>query len=114
EVVAEGEHVALPPRLLIERREAVAAEDERQRRPPLRERAALRLQAEVAGEPVAVARREVRELIEGGRLLARARDRHDAVDEHQRERRGPAVEEPRAPGSRRRAGPSGGPHGEAG
>jgi hypothetical protein len=48
EVVAEGEHVRLPPGLL-ERRKAIAAEEERQRRPPLRERAALRLQAEVAG-----------------------------------------------------------------
>src|SRR5436309_43876 len=99
EVVAHGEHVGRAPRLLRERREAVVAEEERQRGPALRQVAVLGLEPEVARQPVAVARGEVRELVERGRLPADAAHRHRPPEEDEGDGRAPAGREPRGRGS---------------
>src|SRR5437867_875120 len=55
--------------------------------------------AEVARQPVAVARGEVRELVERGRLLADAAHRHHPPEEDEGDGRAPAGREPRGRGS---------------
>src|SRR5207249_10357612 len=55
--------------------------------------------AEVARQPVAVARGEVRELVERGRLLADAARRHHPPEEDEGDGRAPAGREPRGRGS---------------
>src|SRR6185369_3154917 len=69
---------------------------QRQRGPALREVAGFRLEAEVARQPVAVAGRQVRHLVEAVRLPGEGGDRHRPPEEHEDDGRAP-------PGSRAHA-----------